>query len=65
MKITDRAEILRLAAKDLYEALEVYIEAAQNGFGCYPRHCSKESIKRRIKQLRECLLVLEKEIEKV
>ena len=67
MKMTnpDRMKLLTLAAKDLKEAVDVYEEAKSKNRCTYagynvPKHCSKEAIKRRITQIRQDLLQLEK-----
>lgn len=67
MTILDRMKILTLASKDLNEAVKVYEDAKAEGKYVYagrsvPMHCSKEAIKRRIKQMRQDLLLLEKEL---
>ena len=58
-------KLLTLAVKDLKEAVEVYENAKSENRCTYagydvPRHCSKESIKRRIVQIRQDLLMIEK-----
>jgi hypothetical protein len=58
-------KLLTLAVKDLKEAVEVYEKAKSENRRTYagydvPKHCSKEAIKRRIKQIRQDLLELEK-----
>ena len=67
MTILDRMKMLSLAAKDLNDAVTVYGKAkAENKYVCagytVPMHCSKEAIKRRITQMRQDLLLLEKEL---
>ena len=67
MTILDRMKLLTLAAKDLNDAVNVYGKAkAEDKYvyaGCtVPMHCSKEAIKRRITQMRQDLLLLEKEL---
>jgi hypothetical protein len=67
MTIIDRMKMLTLASKDLNEAVKVYADAkAERKYvyaGCaVPLHCSKEAIKRRITQMRQDLLLLEKEL---
>ena len=67
MSIIDRLKMLMLASKDLNDAVKVYADAkAECKYvyaGCaVPMHCSKESIKRRITQMRQDLLLLEKEL---
>lgn len=57
--------MLMLAAKDLDEAVKVYEKARADGSYVYagcavPMHCGKEAIKRRITQMRQDLLLLEK-----
>lgn len=63
----DRMALVNLAVKDLNDAVNEYVKAKKEsgnrtpypGYDV-PMHCSKESIKRRIKQLRQDLLLLEK-----
>lgn len=67
MTILDRMKMLTLASKELGEAVKVYADAkAEDKYvyaGCsVPMHCSKEAIKRRIKQMRQDLLLVEKEL---
>ena len=66
MKVTDRVQMLRLTTKDLFEAVEVYTASARSklGYGWVPLPYTKEAIKRRITQLRQDLLLLEKELER-
>lgn len=57
-------KLLTLAVKDLKEAVEVYEKAKSENRCTYtgydvPKHCSKEALKRRIKQIRQDLLQLE------
>ena len=61
----DRMKLLMLMAKDLDEAVRAYEKAkAENRWvraGCeVPLHCGKDAIKRRITQMRQDLLLLEK-----
>ena len=64
----ERMKLLTLAMKDMNDAVQVYEKAkADNGGHVYagcgvPKHFSKESIKRRITQIRQDLLVMEKEL---
>ena len=63
----DRMKMLALAVKDLDEAVKVYEKVkAEDHYTCagcnIPMHCTKESIKRRITQIRQDLLLLEKEL---
>lgn len=64
----DRMKMLALAVKDLEEAVKTYekIKAEHGGkitFSLYlPRPVTKEAIKRRITQIRQDLLLLEKEL---
>lgn len=65
MNNLDRMKLLTLAAKDLDDAVKVYEKAKAENKYVYarcdvPKHCSKEAIKRRITQLRQDLLLLEK-----
>lgn len=65
MSILDRMKLLMLAVKDLYDAVNVYEKAkAENRWvragNEVPMHCSKNAIKRRIAQMRQDLLLLEK-----
>ena len=67
MTILDRMKMLTLASKDLGEAVKVYADEKAKSKYVYagysvPMHCSKEAIKRRIKQMRQDLLLLEKEL---
>lgn len=67
MTILDRMKLLTLTAKDLNDAVTVYGNAkAEVKYGQVwrdvPMHCSKEAIKRRITQMRQDLLLLEKEL---
>ena len=67
MTTLDRMKMLALAAKDLEEAVQVYEKAkADKGSPVYvwdvPRHCTREAIKRRITQIRQDLLALEREL---
>lgn len=61
----DRMKMLTLAMKDLDDAVKVYEKARADGSYVYagcavPMHCGKEAIKRRITQMRQDLLLLEK-----
>lgn len=61
----DRMKMIMLAAKDLEDAVKVYAKVvAEDRYtypGCnIPLHCTKEAIKRRITQMRQDLLLLEK-----
>ena len=61
----DRMKLLMLMVKDLDDAVKVYEKARADGSYVYagcavPMHCSKEAIKRRITQIRQDLLLLEK-----
>ena len=61
----DRMKLLMLIAKDLDDAVKVYEKAkVENRWGRtgneVPLHCSKCAIKRRITQMRQDLLQLEK-----
>lgn len=64
----ERMKMLTLAIKDMDDAVRAYEKAkAENGGYAYagygvPTHHSKEAIKRRITQIRQDLLVLEKEL---
>ena len=63
----DRMKMLTLAIKDLDEAVKVYEKVKAKDRRTYagyniPMHCTKESIKRRITQMRQDLLLLEKEM---
>lgn len=67
MTILDRMKLLTLAAKDLNDAVSVYGKAKAEVKYVWvgrdvPMHCSKEAIKRRITQMRQDLLLLEKEL---
>lgn len=67
MKTVDRMQMLSLAVDDLSEAVNVYAKAKEDtGYAwagnVVPLHCSKKSIKRRITQIRQDLLMLEKEL---
>lgn len=58
-------KLMTLAMKDLKEAVEVYEKAKVEGRRVWsgydvPKHCSKEAIERRITQIRQDLLQLEK-----
>ena len=64
----ERMKMLTLEVKDMNDAVQAY-EKAKAGNGGYayagyevPMHHSKEAIKRRITQIRQDLLVLEKEL---
>ena len=65
MNNLDRMKLLKLAVQDMSDAVHVY-EKAKADYGYIyaganvPKYCSKESIKRRITQIRQDLLVLEK-----
>lgn len=67
MKNLDRMKLIMLAAKDLEEAVMECAKAkgdkrfAWSGYDG-PKHYSPESIRRRIVQLRQDLLMLEKEL---
>lgn len=67
MKTTDRMKLVYLAMNDLSEAVKLYEKEAEK-FGerrwlfNIPRCCTKEAIKRRITQIRQDLLLLEKEL---
>lgn len=61
----DRLKMLMLAAKDLEDAVKVYEKAKAENRWVHagveiPLHCGKEAIKRRITQIRQDLLLLEK-----
>lgn len=61
----DRMKLLTLGMKDLDDAVKVYEKAKAEGSYVYagygvPMHCCKEAIKRRITQMRQDLLLLEK-----
>ena len=62
----DWMKLIQLAVKDLDAAVKVYEKAkAENRGVAYagyevPMHCSKEAIKRRITQIRQDLLQMEK-----
>ena len=61
----DRLKMLMLAAKDLEDAVKEYERAKASNLWVragveVPLHCSKEAIKRRITQIRQDLLLLEK-----
>lgn len=61
----DRLKMLMFAAKDLEDAVKVYERAKTEKSYVYagynvPMHCGKEAIKRRITQMRQDLLQLEK-----
>lgn len=69
MKINERIDLIMLAAKDLEEAVIAYAMAKDHsitgrvyaGVGI-PLHYSKESIERRIVQLRQDLNILREEL---
>jgi transcription initiation factor IIE alpha subunit len=64
----DRMKMLALATKDLEDAVKAYekIKAEHGGHITYslylPKPYTKEAIKRRITQIRQDLLLLEKEL---
>lgn len=63
----DRMKMLALAVKDLEDAVKTYEKAkTDKGSPVYvwdvPRHCTKEAIKRRITQIRQDLLMLERSL---
>ena len=65
MNNLDRMKFLMLLANDLNDAMQVYenIKAVDKVIypGCnVPMHCNKKAIKRRITQMRQDLLLLEK-----
>lgn len=69
MKTPDRIDLIMLAAKDLEEAVKAYAKAAKeapHGYvyagTCVPMHYSKESIERRIVQMRQDLNMLREEM---
>ena len=70
MTILDRMKLIQLAVKDLNEAVNAYENARKvnpetsDVWWQLPRYHTRESIRRRIKQLRQDLLQLEKEYEK-
>ena len=71
MKINERIDLIMLAAKDLEEAVSAYAMAKDHsitgrvyaGYGI-PLHYSKESIERRIVQIRQDLNILREELTK-
>ena len=61
----DRMNLISLTMKSLAEAVRVYEteKKEQGGFTFnIEKHCSKEAIKRRVTQIRQDLLLLEKEL---
>ena len=67
MNNLDRMKLLMLLANDLNDAIKIYDKVKSEDRyinpGCnIPMHCSKEAIKRRIRQMRQDLLRLEKEL---
>lgn len=67
MENLDRMHMIALATKDLLDAVKTLEKAKkERGGRAYswdvPRHCTKEAIKRRITQIRQDLLLLEKEL---
>lgn len=71
MKINERIDLIMLAAKDLEEAVYAYAIAQEHsvtgrvyaGYGI-PLYYSKESIERRIVQMRQDLNILREELQK-
>lgn len=69
MKITDRIDLLMLSAKALEESVKAYAKAKNDAHGGMvwaginvPLHYSKESIERRIVQMRQELNLLREEL---
>jgi hypothetical protein len=66
MKVSDRIDLLMLAAKDLEEAVKAYAKAAKEGCvfagTSVPLRYSKEAIERRIVQMRQDLNTLREEL---
>ena len=69
MKTLEWMKLISLSLKDLADAIEVYDKAERemkNGAKSWqvykPNYYSKEAIKRRITQIRQDLLLLEKEL---
>ena len=67
MTYLDRMKLLMLLANDLNDAVKVYDKVkAKDNYTCagynIPMHCTKRAIERRITQMRQDLLLLEKEL---
>ena len=69
MNVRDWMKLISLSLKDLADAIDVYDKARreiENGAKSWqvykPNYYSKEAIKRRITQIRQDLLLLEKEL---
>ncbi len=66
----DWIKLIKLGVKDLEEAVNAYEHARETNHGAFdywwnlPHHHTRESICRRIVQLRQDLLLLRKEFEK-
>lgn len=70
MTLEEQARLVELAVKDLRDAVLFYAKAcdksrygvARYGVDEIPRYYSKESIMRRVKQIRQDLLLLERKL---
>lgn len=69
MKPMERMVLLMMSVQDLSEAVEIYAKCMEDNGHVYsgydvPLYHSKDSIKRRIVQMRQNLLMLQNEIDK-